>query len=82
LHQSDVRANIVERPTTSQNVRIFNAILQRLHTSLSGDKALYGREQFRFFMKNLNLQGGVKLLATLPDTKIKEILDECVPTVA
>jgi len=82
LHQSDVRANIVERPTTSQNVRIFNAILQRLHTSLSGDKALYGREQFRLFMKNLNLQGGVKLLAALPDTKINEILDECVPTIA
>lgn len=80
LHQSDVRANIVERPTTSQNVRIFSAILQRLHSSLAGDKALYGREKFRLFMKNLNLQGGVKLLAALPDTKINEILDQCVTT--
>lgn len=78
LHQSDVRANIIERPTTSQNIRIFNAILQRLHQSLSGDKALYGREKFRLFMKNLNLQGGVKLLAALPDAKIEEILDNCV----
>lgn len=82
LHQSDVRANIVERPTTSQNVRIFNAILQRLHASLCGDKTLYGREQFRLFMKNLNLQGGVKLLAALPDKKVEEILDECVPVTA
>jgi len=77
LHQSDVRANIVERPTTSQNVRIFNALLHRLNSSLKGDKALFGRENFRQFMKNLNLQGGVKLLAALPDSKINEILDEC-----
>lgn len=82
LHQSDVRANIVERPTTSQNIRIFNAILRRLHISLTGDKALYGREKFRLFMKNLNLQGGVKLLAALPDPKIEEILDYCIATSA
>lgn len=82
LYQSDVRANIIERPTTSQNVRIFNAILQRLHDSLSSDKALYGREKFRLFMKNLNLQGGVKLLAALPDAQIKEILDHCIADTA
>jgi hypothetical protein len=78
LHQSDVRANIIERPTTSQNVRIFNAILKRLHESLYGDKSLYGREKFRLFMKYLNLQGGVKLLAALPDAKIEEIMEYCV----
>ena len=80
LLQSDVRANIIERPTTSQNVQIFNAILQRLHTSMYADKTLYKRKNFRLFMKNLNLQGGVRLLAALPNSKIQEILDECVPT--
>lgn len=77
LHQSDVRASIVERPTTSQNVRIFNALLHRLNASLKSDKALFKRENFRQFMKNINLQGGVKLLAALPDSKINEMLDKC-----
>ncbi|MFM1848441.1 MAG: hypothetical protein RL417_1915 [Pseudomonadota bacterium] len=79
LHHADVRANIVERPTTAQNVRIFNSILRRLHHSMRGDKALFERERFRQFMRNLNVQGGVKLLAAMPETRIEEILDACVP---
>ncbi len=78
LHQSDVRANIIERPTTSQNVTVFSAVLERLSQSYHGDKALYGREKFRLIMKGLNLRGGVKLLAALPEPTIGRILDECI----
>lgn len=78
LHQSDVRANIVERPTTSQNVTIFSAVLKRLNDSYNGDKALFGREKFRSIMKGLNLRGGVKLLAALPEPTIERILEECI----
>jgi Family of unknown function (DUF6339) len=78
LYQSDVRANIVERPTTSQNVAIFTAVLKRLSQSYRGDKALFGREKFRSIMKGLNLRGGVKLLATLPEPAIERILEECI----
>ena len=78
LHQSDVRANIVERPTTSQNVTIFSAVLKRLNQSYNGDKALFDREKFRAIMKELNLRGGVKLLAALPEPTIERILDECI----
>lgn len=78
LHQSDVRANIVERPTTSQNVRVFSAVLKKLNESYKTDKALFTREKFRSVMKGLNLRGGVKLLAALPEAKILHILDECI----
>jgi hypothetical protein len=78
LHQSDVRANIVERPTTSQNVTIFSAVLKKLNQSYNSDKALFGREKFRSIMKGLNLRGGVKLLAALPEPTIERILDECI----
>lgn len=82
LFQSDVRANIVERPTTSQNVTIFSAILAKLSESYSSDRSLFGRERFRAVMKRLNLKGGVKLLAALPKDVVFHILDECIAEAA
>ena len=76
LFQSDVRANIVERPTTSQNIRIFSVILKKLYESYKADKKLFERDRFRSVMKWLNLAGGVKLLAALPEIKIMHILEE------
>ena len=61
LYASDVRANIVERPTTCQNVNVFSAILKKLDASYKSDKVLFQRSVFRPFMKKLNLIGGVKL---------------------
>lgn len=78
LLQSDVRANIVERPTTSQNINIFSAILKKLNESYKTDKKLFERETFRSVMKWLNLFGGVKLLGALPESRIANILDECI----
>lgn len=78
LHQSDVRANIIERPTTSQNILVFSAVLRKLNESYKSDKALFNREKFRTVMKGLNLQGGVKLLAALPEKTIMTILEDCI----
>ena len=77
LFQSDVRANIVERPTTSQNVSLLSAVVQKLDESFRGDKELYNRERFRAVMKDLNLQGGTKLLEVLDDAEIKRIVNKC-----
>ena len=78
LHQSDVRASIIERPTTSQNVRVFTAVLVKLHESYRADKSLFDRAKFRAVMKGINLMGGVKLLGALPDKKVMSILEDCI----
>lgn len=78
LHQYDVRANILERPTVSQSVPIFSAILRKLHTSLDGDKKLFERQLFRDFMKELNLKGGVKLLEALGKEDLDKVMNECI----
>ena len=78
LYQYDVRANIIERPTTSQSTQIFSAVLKKLHDSYKGNKTLFQREKFRSVMKELNLRGGVRLLGALPEHEISSILDECV----
>lgn len=76
LHQSDVRANIVERPTTSQNATLLSSVVNKLHDSYHGDKALYEREKFRSVMKNLNLEGGVRLLEVLGDKELNKLVDK------
>ena len=76
LHQSDVRANIVERPTTSQNAALLSSVINKLHESFNGDKALYEREKFRSVMKNLNLEGGVRLLEVLEDKELNKLVDK------
>lgn len=77
LYQYDVRANIIERPTTSQSEPILSAVLKKLDESYKGDKKLFEREKFRSIMKALNLRGGVKLLSALSVHEIKSIVDEC-----
>jgi Family of unknown function (DUF6339) len=77
LYQSDVRANIVERPTTSQNVVLLSTVIKKLDQSFNGDKELYGREKFRTVMKELNLQGGIKLLEVLEPKEVERIVTRC-----
>ncbi len=77
LFQSDVRANIIERPTTSQNVVLLSSVVKKLDESLQGDKALYERETFRSVMKDLNLQGGIKLLEALDPKEVERIVVKC-----
>ena len=76
LFQSDVRANIVERPTTSQNAALLSAVVNKLHESYLGDKALYGREKFRSVMKKLNIEGGVRLLEVLDIKALGAVIEK------
>lgn len=77
LTKTDVRANIFERPTTSQNVNVLTGILKALNDSLHKDEALFERDTFRKFMREINLWGGMILLGDLEqsdiDSKMQEI---------
>lgn len=74
--QSDVRANIVERPSTSQNSKLLSAILRQLHQSLNSDQKLFERARFRALMKWLNVQGGVRLLDIMSDDLLETLVEE------
>jgi hypothetical protein len=76
LYQSDVRASIVERPTTSQNPELLSAIVNKLYQSYLNDKSLYEREKFRSLMKQLNLEGGVRLFEVLDKHELEDIVSK------
>ena len=80
LLRSDVRANIIERPTVAQSSNLFSALLKALIKSASGKKALFERAAFRKLMVELNSIGGFRLLDGLPENELSRILDEVVKT--
>ena len=75
LFRSDVRANLVERPTVSQSVNLFGAILKRLVLSFSGKQELFERAAFRKLMMEINSVGGYRLLDCLGQAEIDRLLD-------
>jgi hypothetical protein len=80
LFRSDVRANIVERPTTAQSVPVFSALLAKLAASYNGKKKLFERSTFRSLMIHLNGLGGYRLLDALDRKEIEDMIDDLVAT--
>lgn len=78
LHQSDVRANLIERPTLSRSATVFSSIVELLSESFRGERSLFERETFREFMKRLNDYGGYVLLDALDVSSIKGILRDMI----
>lgn len=78
LHDTDVRSSIIERPTTSQCLNVFRAIIKKLHQSYVTDKQIFTREAFRPLMKKLNLHGGFKLLNAMDESEIMKFIDDAI----
>lgn len=75
LYRTDVRASIIERPTTSQNSIIFSGIIKTLNLSFkTEEKLLFERGIFRPFMKELNILGGIKLLEYMTEDESKKLI--------
>lgn len=75
LFRSDVRANLIERPTVSQSIGLFNAIVKRLVQSFNGRQQLFERQAFRQLMMEINSVGGYRLLDCLAPGDIDRMLD-------
>jgi hypothetical protein len=78
LYRSDVRANLIERPTTSQSTELFGAILNKLVISLAGDRQLFERRAFRRLMSSINSVGGYKLIDCLDSGAADQIVSELI----
>jgi hypothetical protein len=78
LHKSDVRANIVERPTTAQSIALFSALVKKLSQSFDGEKKLFERATFRNLMTLINSVGGFKLLDVLDEPSADHLLDSLI----
>ena len=77
LFHSDVRASIIERPTTAQCLNVFSAIIKKFHFEYGkGNEKIFERKTYRELMKKINLLGGIKLLNTMQEARIIAFIDE------
>jgi hypothetical protein len=75
LYRQETWTAIVGRPSTSQSVSFFGALLSKLSESYKGAKSLYVRETFRTMLVEINSIGGFKLLDYLDATQAEDVLD-------
>ena len=79
LYRADVRAQLIDRSTTSQNLVLFEIIIKRLIKSIEKDKAAFKRQSFRTFMETLNALGGYQLLDAMDKKTLSAIVKEYFP---
>src|SRR3546814_13569300 len=75
---SAVRANLIERPTVSQSVNLFSAIVKRLIQSFSGKQELFRRQAFRDLMMAVHSVGGYRLLDCLATMECEGLPDRII----
>ena len=78
LYKTDVRANLIERPTTSQSIELFGAVLRKLVISYQGERRLFERTTFRQLMAEINSVGGFKLIDCMDTVQSDELVDAVV----
>ena len=75
LYRQDVRSALIERPSVSMNDRVLTAIYSVMREDFdTADKALFQRDTFREWMKNLNRRGGVILLDAVPPDQLDVLI--------
>lgn len=80
LYRTDLRANLIERPTMAQCVPLFSAWLEVLAKALAtaGDEEhdYFRRPVYRTALKRLNALGGYRLLDSLPQKRLRTLVQE------
>ncbi|MCR9122950.1 MAG: DUF6339 family protein [Phyllobacteriaceae bacterium] len=79
LHRTDLRANLIERPTMAQCVPLFSAWLEVLakaqKTAQDQEHDFFRRPVYRTALKRLNALGGYRLLDSLPPQLLRELVE-------
>lgn len=80
LHQTDMRASIVERPTTSQNPTVFSAIMNVLVEKYESDleRNIFFKRSghdgvYRRWLKEINRHGGTQLYEAIPVDQVTSL---------
>lgn len=77
LHKQDIANNLLGRPAISMNrrkLRCFYEVMRYFWEK--GDKRLFERDAFRFWMKQANRIGGHWLLDSMPEENLYNVLIE------
>lgn len=76
MFRSDVRASLLERPSSATSLDILAAITKLLVESFGDDQKLFERSVFRRFMRQINSRGGFILLDALEPSELADMFSQ------
>lgn len=74
LSRQDIHANVIERPSLFMNTRFLRATAHRIVDSWYSQDGLLERAPFRTWMRTLNLYGGTRLMDTLDEGALQDLV--------
>lgn len=74
LRSADIRQNLIERPWLVSRPKIASGIFRKMERSPEIAGTL---ENFRVFMKSLNLRGGGVVFEAMTESEIDRFMDDC-----
>ena len=75
LYRQDVRSALIERPSVSMNDTVLRAVYAVMREDFgTTEKALFQRNTFREWMKNVNRRGGIILLDAVPASELDGLI--------
>lgn len=78
LFKEDARKEIMERATFCRSEPILNSLMKFMMLSFMGNQELHEREHFRRLSKELNREGGVCVLDSLPPEKLDDLVEKII----
>lgn len=76
LSNTDMRLNIIERPTAVRNQKVFSAILDIIRDpAVAGSEIFFKRTVYRKWLQKVNMHGGLRMLGALSESELKDLLE-------
>ena len=72
LSNTDVRANIIERPTMARSSKSFSAIMD-IMKSPPGGEDFFARPVYREWFRKINMHGGLRMLDALSESDLRDL---------
>ena len=81
LNTTDFRSSLLERPTSARVSSVFNAITNIIIKEYKNDENpdIMQRQNYRPWLRNINLHGGRRLYATMQVEELEELFRDLMP---
>lgn len=81
LNLTDFRSSLLERPTSARVHSVFNAITNIVieEYKKSESPSIMERQNYRPWLRNINMHGGRRLYATMPANELEKLFRDLMP---
>ena len=72
LSRTDIRKNVLERPTMSRNPKVFSAVMDVLRDPPGGEE-FFDRSVYRKWFRQINMHGELRMLDAMSEADLRDL---------